>query len=175
MPISVLCTPSYPFLEPTLSRMVPSVTFRVSQGLALPLRVALSPELQQWQSCNGPFTGLGTSPGIFLYPHGGLQALHKGKAMPLLCHQGNRGRRCSNLFVVGNLVPGCAGCRQTPGTSRCYGSSAHQHREHRLQLLGGSEEPFTQGWEKGEPHICIITTLQPAQWLSPLAHGLTSC
>lgn len=47
MPISALCTPSYPFLEPTRSRMVPSRTFRVSQGLASPCTVALSPELQQ--------------------------------------------------------------------------------------------------------------------------------
>lgn len=92
----------------------------------------------------------------------GLQALHKGKVMPLLCHQGNQGRRCSNLFVVGNLVPGCAGRRRTPGTSRSCGSAAHQHREHPLQLLGGSAEPFTQGWEKGGPQICAITMLQPA-------------
>lgn len=58
------------FPRATCSRMVPSGSFRVSQGLASPCTVALSPELQQWQSCDGPFTGLGTSPGSFLHPHG---------------------------------------------------------------------------------------------------------
>lgn len=62
VPISVLCTPSDPFLEPTHSRCD---TFRVSQ---------VWPRHAQWLSAmvelQWPFTGLGTSPGISLHPRG---------------------------------------------------------------------------------------------------------
>lgn len=86
VPVSVLCTPSYPFLEPTHSRVVPSGTSRVSQGLAMPCTVA--------ESCSNGRAAMALSraghlPRDFFASPWGPQALHKGKVMPLLCHQGD--------------------------------------------------------------------------------------
>lgn len=70
VPISALCTPSFPFLEPQLLEDVSLWDLQGVPGFGLAIYSGSQPRAAAMAQLQWPFTGLGTSPGISLHPCG---------------------------------------------------------------------------------------------------------